>query len=212
MMRPLAVLRPEPGNAATAARIEALGLTAIRLPLFEVRPLVWTPPDPGGFDALLLTSANAVRHAGVGLDLLRALPVVAVGEATARAARTARLAIEAVGSGDVASAVRASGGRRLLHLCGRDHVAAAAASVAVYAAEELPVISARPLDGCVVLVHSVRAARRLATLVERDGVKDLRVAAISDAARLAGPDVAGAVADRPDDTALVALAARTAAD
>jgi uroporphyrinogen-III synthase len=37
MTRSLAVLRPEPGNAATAARIEARGLTAIRLPLFEMR-------------------------------------------------------------------------------------------------------------------------------------------------------------------------------
>ena len=66
MTRPIAVLRPEPGNAATADRIAALGLAAIRLPLFEVRALDWAPPDPAGFDALLLTSANAPRLAGPG--------------------------------------------------------------------------------------------------------------------------------------------------
>ena len=39
MTRPLAVLRPEPGNAATTQAIEALGRRAIRLPLFRVMPL-----------------------------------------------------------------------------------------------------------------------------------------------------------------------------
>ncbi len=119
MTRSLAVLRPEPGNAATVARIEALGLSAIRLPLFAARSLAWTPPDPAAFDALLLTSANAVRHAGAGLDALCGLPVVAVGEATARAARSAGLMVETVGAGDVASVVQASGRTRLLHLAGR---------------------------------------------------------------------------------------------
>lgn len=211
MTRSVAVLRPEPGNAATADAIEARGLRAIRLPLFAVRPLDWTVPDPLRFDGLLLTSANAVRHAGAGLAALTGLPVVAVGSATARAAREAGLAVEAVGTGGVADAVAASGGGRLLHLCGRDHVAGGEA-VAVYAAEILPIDSVARLAGCVALVHSVRAARRLAELVRRDRVTDVRVAAISAAARAAGPDVAGAVAEQPDDATLVRLAARLAAD
>ena len=206
------VLRPEPGNAATAARIEALGLAAIRLPLFAVRPLAWTPPDPASYDALLLTSANAVRHAGAGLDALRGLPVVTVGEATARAARAAGLAVETVGNADVASAVQASGRTRPLHLAGREHVPAGATTIAVYAAEEVPIVDASALSGSVALVHSARAGRRLTELVERDAIADLRVACISEAVRSAGPDAPGAVAVRPDDTSLVALAARLAAD
>src|SRR5690242_6691986 len=97
MSRAVAVLRPEPGNAATAAAIEALGLTAIRLPLFEIHAIDWAPPDATRFDALLLTSANAARHAGQGLAGFRSLPVHAVGEATAAAAREAGLEVVAVG-------------------------------------------------------------------------------------------------------------------
>ena len=86
MSRPIVVLRPEPGNRVTAAAIEGRGLRAIRLPLFAVQPVAWQAPDPAGFDALLLTSANAVRHGGAGLARLLSLPVFAVGEATADAA------------------------------------------------------------------------------------------------------------------------------
>jgi uroporphyrinogen-III synthase len=206
--RALAVLRPEPGNAATAARIEAIGRVAVRLPLFAVQPLAWTPPDPTQFDALLLTSANAVRHAGAGLRVLRSLPVVAVGEATARAARAAGLTVETVGTGDAAAAVGASGRKRLLHLGGRDRTDAGVATIAVYAADPIPVPTAAALAGCVALLHSVRAARRLGELLARDGVTDVRVAALSAAVRAAGPVCPGAVADRPDDATLVALAAR----
>ena len=189
-----------------------MGLTAIRMPLFAVRPLDWTPPDPAGFDALLLTSANAVRHAGAGLARFRGLPVVAVGEVTARAARNAGLTVEIVGTGDAAAAVRASGQSRLLHLAGREHVDVGATVIVVYEAVEVPVATVAPLTGSVALVHSARAARRLAALADRDGVADLRVAAISESVRAAGPDVPGAVAERPDDAALVALALRLAAD
>jgi uroporphyrinogen-III synthase len=34
------------------------------MPLFAIVPLDWTAPDPAQFDGLVLTSANAVRHAG----------------------------------------------------------------------------------------------------------------------------------------------------
>ena len=103
MTRRLAVLRPEPGNSATAARIVAAGFDAVRLPLFAVEPLAWTAPDPGEYDALLLTSANAVRHAGTALDRLRGVPVVAVGQATANAARAAGLTVAITGDGDAAA-------------------------------------------------------------------------------------------------------------
>ena len=58
---PIAVLRPEPGNTATAAWLAAAGFTVRRLPLFEVRPIDWSPPDPADHDAIVFTSANALR-------------------------------------------------------------------------------------------------------------------------------------------------------
>jgi uroporphyrinogen-III synthase len=209
--RPLAVLRPEPGNAATAARIEALGLRAIRLPLFAVRPLDWMPPDTAAIDALLITSANAVRHGGPGLASLRHLPVIAVGQATARAAAAAGFTVEATGEGGVHDVLWRTVGRRLLHLSGRDVAGESGLpGIAVYASEPVRA-DASPLNDSVALIHSPRAAARLAELVE-DRAR-VRIAAISAAAAAAAGDgwAASAVAAQPSDAAVIA-AARTLAD
>lgn len=212
-MRPLAVLRPEPGNAATRARIAAAGGTPIALPLFEVRALDWTPPAPARFDALFLTSANAVRHAGAALATYRDLPVFAVGEATASAARAAALTVTAVGTGDAADLAALANSRgigRALHLAGRDraqdHLPEIADTIAVYASEARDLSDAERamLSGCVALIHSPRAGTRLAVLApDRSAI---RIAAISDAALAAAGLgwAASAVAARPDDDALIA--------
>ena len=219
MSRAIAVLRPEPGNTATAAAIEALGLTAIRLPLFEVHAIDWVAPDASRFDALLLTSANAPRHAGPGLAGLRSLPVHAVGDATAAAARDAGLEVVAVGDRDGAAlvaAAAASGVRRGLLLGGRDRALASdpiiAEAIAVYASDPMavPVEALDRLTGSVVMVHSPRAARRVADLIDRAGIdrRTVRLAAISAAAAQAAGDDWDriAAAATPDDAALTALA------
>ncbi|MBN8816004.1 MAG: uroporphyrinogen-III synthase [Sphingomonas sp.] len=220
MSRAVAVLRPEPGNAATVARVEAAGLTAIRLPLFDVRAVDWTVPDPDRFDALILTSANAPRLAGPGLDALVRLPVFAVGPATAAAARTRGLTIAATGDGDGAEIVATlteRGFTRALLLGGRERRVHAggvvAEAITVYASDPLPMDPAgiASLAGAVALLHSARAAERLASLVG-DARASIRLAAISDAvAAGAGPGWAGvAAAAMPDDASLVALARRLA--
>jgi uroporphyrinogen-III synthase len=224
MSRAIAVLRPEPGNAATAAAIEALGLTAIRLPLFEVHAIDWTPPDVTRFDALLLTSANALRRAGPGLAALRGLPVHAVGDATAAVARDAGLEVVAVGDRDGAAlvaAAAASGVQRALLLGGRDRAVEEhpiiAEAIAVYASEPVAVAleALDQLAGSVVLLHSARAARRVADLIDRAGIdrRTVRLAAISAAAaEAAGGNWEGiAAAASPDDATLIQLA-RTLAD
>lgn len=210
MTRPLAVLRPEPGNAATAARIEAAGLRAIRLPLFAVVPVAWQAPDPADYDALLVTSANAIRHGGRGLDRLRGLPVYAVGEATAAVARSAGFEVQEVGAAGVEAIVARSGGARLLHLVGRDRVDAGIAAVTVYASDPLPVDPA-PLLGSVALVHSARAAARLGEIAP-DRARIALAAISGTAAEAAGAGWAAvAVAAAPTDAALIA-AARALAD
>ncbi|MBN2970620.1 uroporphyrinogen-III synthase [Roseomonas aeriglobus] len=208
MTRALAVLRPEPGNGATAARIEALGHVALRLPLFAIRPLDWNAPDPADFDSLVLSSANAVRAGGPDLARLLPLPVHAVGRATALAAEAAGFTVAAVGEGGV-DALDPPG--RVLRLVGRDHRASSAArTIVVYASEGLtPDLSA--LVDATALLHSPRAAARLADRVaDRSRVA---IAAISAAAlAAAGPGWRmTAVADRPTDAALIA-AALTLAD
>jgi uroporphyrinogen-III synthase len=212
-MTPLAVLRPEPGNAATVGRIEALGLQAIRLPLFEVRALDWSPPDPAGFDALLLTSANAVRFGGPALELLRHLPVLAVGARTAGIARQAGFDVMAEGAADAMSLIataEALGVKRALHLGGRERGIATggpvALAVTVYASEALPIPpeAVRRLAGAIALLHSARAARRLSELADT-GRSTIGIAAISPAvAAAAGPGWASiAIAATPSDAALI---------
>ena len=82
-MKPVLVLRPEPAATATAEKARSLGLEPIVVPLFEIQRVAWDAPDPSAFDALLLTSANAIRIGGDQLQALRGLPVHAVGDRTA---------------------------------------------------------------------------------------------------------------------------------
>jgi uroporphyrinogen-III synthase len=211
MTRPLAVLRPEPGNTATVQRIIAEGLKAISLPLFAIRSLDWRPPSPDQFDTLLLTSANAIRYAGSDLAQLRSLPVIAVGAATGTAAQAAGFIVQHVGRGGAAAALaRAPSSSRVLHLAGRDHVATGCTTIVVYASDPIDV-DPEPLSGSVALVHSARAGARLADVV--GDRRSVAVAAISlAAARAAGPGWSGlAIAGEPTDDALIA-AARTLAD
>lgn len=213
MTLPIAVLRPEPGNAATATAIEALGRRALRLPLFDIVPLPWDGPDPGAHDALVLTSANAVRHASPALARYAALPVHAVGAATAAAARAAGLNVVATGSGDgraLLDAAQAEGVRAALLLTARDRAVAAHPAVSaietVYASEAIDPVDATPLAGSVALVHSRRAAERLAEIVSDRS--HIAVAAISDAAAtgLGGGWRGVTVAARPDNAAVIAAA------
>jgi uroporphyrinogen-III synthase len=214
MKRAIAVLRPQPGNRVTAAAIEGRGRAAIRLPLFEVRPVAWDAPDPAGFDALILTSANAIRHAGPRLSALVSLPVHAVGEATAEAARRAGLPVVSVGRDGAAELVanaEASGIGRALHLSGREHTLRPGGIVAriipVYASEALPVApdAVAGLAGSVALVQSARAAHRLAELVAVPA--RARIALVTASASVAAAAGAGwevtVVAPAPHAEALI---------
>ena len=204
------ILRPQPGADETAARARAMGLEPVVGSLFALRPLAWSPPDPAGFDAVLLTSASAARFGGDGVGAFHTLPCYAVGEATAAAAREAGFADVRTGPSDGAAALamaRSDGARRILHLCGRDRIALdGVIQIPVYAAEPAGRLPAQ-VETMLALLHSPRAAARFATLVgDRRGA--IRIAAISaQAARAAGwgwrsLDIAAA----PRDQALLELA------
>lgn len=216
-MRQLFVFRPEPAARQTVRTAQGLGLDAVSIPLFELQAIDWTVPDVGDFDAMLLTSANTVRMAGDGLAALRALPVHAVGEGTAVAARVAGLGVATVGKGGVDELLaEVPSGARLLHLCGEDKREPTTAgrsitSVAVYRANEnAEVTGLQALEGQAAVVHSPRAARRLAELVSPNARSTIRLAAISEATAEAAGDGWQVVrtASSPRDTELLALAAR----
>jgi uroporphyrinogen-III synthase len=215
-MRRLIVVRPEPGAAATVQSAKALGLDALALPLFEIQPVEWEVPAASGFDGLLLTSANAVRLAGDKLMRLRGLKAFAVGDATAEAARQAGLDIASTGDAGAERLLSSiESDLKLLHLCGEHRTEVAAkqriTAVPVYRSAELPPpVNLGLLAGQTVVVHSPRAGQRLAELVDPARRATVRIAANSQsAADAAGPDwEACEAADRPNDNALLALAAR----
>ena len=205
------VLRPEPGASATVERARKHGLDAVAMPLFEIEAVEWDAPDAAGFDGLLLTSANTVRCGGRQLESLRGLPVYAVGEATAEAAREAGFDIAATGEDGVDRLLGSiEAGLKLLHLCGEarrppEQARQQITPVAVYRAR--PVEVHLP-DNVVALVHSPRAGRRLAELTAKRG--GIAVAAISEAAAEAVGSGWKALeaAEQPNDEALLALAER----
>lgn len=215
---PLIVTRPEPGNRATMARAVALGLDAHAMPLFAARALAWTVPAAADFDALLLTSAQAVRLAGPELASLADLPVHAVGAATAEAAAAAGLTVVATGSADAQRLLDAMTSvkiRKILWLCGEDRSelhprGATLEPLACYAVDPVdpppkwPMLVARPT---VLLAHSARGAARIAALIGPARGRLALVAISPAAAAAAGAGWAElAVPQRPDDAAMLALA------
>ncbi|HEY0445064.1 MAG TPA: uroporphyrinogen-III synthase [Allosphingosinicella sp.] len=220
----LLILRPQPGAGKTAARAAARMLEPVVAPLFTVRPLDWDAPDPADVEGVLLTSANAARHAGEQLGAFIPLPCYAVGDATAAAAREAGFTDVRVGSSDGQRLIRmlaSDGIVRALHLCGQDHIPLDHPQIAltrrrVYAADavaKLPDEARRAIErGAVALIHSARAARLFARLVDEAGLRrdGTAVVAVSEAvAAAAGPGWRSkAFAPAPRDDALLELAAK----
>lgn len=214
----LLVLRPQPGADKTAASAAALGLEPVIAPLFTVTPVAWEAPDPAGYDALMLTSANAPRHAGAGLDLYAGLPCYAVGEATADAARAAGLSDLRTGPSDgnaLVAMMAADGIARVLHLAGVDRTSLDPCGIAidvraVYRADAAATLPAAIAAGGMALLHSPRAGRVLAALTPPELRARVTIAAISSAAsEAAGEGWRGVhVASAPRDAALLELAAK----
>ncbi len=218
-MIPLLVVRPEPGATATLRAAQALELDVRACPIFAIEPVAWQPVRREQVDALLLGSANALRHGGMGLEPLRGLPAYCVGETTAAAAREVGLVIAGVGRGGLQHVLDAIGGvhRRLLRLAGAAHVPLRVppgvtietrivyAAVALPPSRELREALRRP---AVVMLHSAEAAAHFATICPEGDRPRLALATI-------GPRVASAAGEgwarvrtaaQPSDAALLALA------
>lgn len=219
-MKPVIILRPEPGASESAARARRLGLLPRLCPLFEARPIGWEAPPREGFDALLMTSAQAARLGGAQLARYHGLPAYAVGSATARA--MAEAGFQNIVHGDldgsaIAARIAADGHRRLLHLGGTTVTPIGAAPlsiqrVPVYTIGEKAETGLHALlePGAVLLVHSPRAGSRLAALIDPLQRRDLHIIAISPAALDACGRgwASGEAPDRPDDERMLALAVR----
>lgn len=210
----LLVTRPEPGASRTAAALQAAGHTPVVRPLMRTEPLPWALPA-GDFDAVMLTSAAAVRHAGASADPLKRLPALCVGEACAEAARAAGFAHAEVAGADAAAVLqRARDFGRVLHLAGVERTPVtvppevALTVCEVYRARLLPLDDVPALDGA--LLYSQRSARHFAAEWARLGRRQgLLLLAISPAvAAAAGPGWPRLrVAAAPDEASMLAALA-----
>lgn len=193
-MRPLLILRPEPGNGQSVAAARDMGLEVLGAPLFAVEPVAWEAPDPAGFAAILAGSANLFRTGGAKLAGLKELPVLAVGEQTAQAARADGFRVAAQGQGGLQAIARTLAPGRYLRLSGADPVpldlpeGVSVETVTLYAARALPLAQAAQdlLQGpCLVALHSGEAGRHFAAECTRLGLSRGGIALVCLAPRIA---------------------------
>jgi uroporphyrinogen-III synthase len=233
------VTRAAPECHDTALRVSDLGHEAIVSPVLEIESQS-VAFDPAGVQALAFTSAAGVRafaHVAAG----RAWPVLAVGEATADAARRERFTDVRVGAGTgagivaLAHALDPQAGA-IVHVSGEDiasdvvndlcasgftarrliaYRAAFAKSLAPYALELLTHTNAE----AAMLFHSARGAEAFIALARAAGVQHSGAmfgamclsARIAEAARPFGFNEIR-IAAQPRETSLLALLAEHAAD
>ncbi len=237
----LLLTRPLADSGPLRERLEGLGHECLIEPLLDVRFNLDPVLDAGGAQALLFTSANGVRalEARSGFPVIEdravtALPALAVGAATAEAAREAGFTDVRAACGDVdkladlvVSSLRPKDGA-LLHAAGTKAAGNLAGRVTaagfVYrravlyeagAAEKLSgaavtALAAGNLNG--VLLFSPRTAKTFAALVQSAGLsgaaETLTAFCLSENVRRALGDLPGMtvkVAETPDTGALLAL-------
>ena len=232
-MGPKLVLTTRPAADAKSdiAFLKERGIGALAAPMLELTPLKAALPDAGGFDAIVLTSRNAVSMPG--LDAFHNLPCYCVGDATARAATDAGFTKVRTGPGDaegLVSFIEEDSAGRVLWASGTDTAVDLKRELAPYGidVEQVPAYQMVPAgdlppdvegrimggDVGIVLVYSARAGGRFRDLLDQKGLassrEQMELVAIS-------PRVAGLCGDgwhtithaeRPDRPAMMEAAIR----
>jgi len=234
------VTRPRAEAESLAAALAERGVAALVEPLLDIRYRSEGAPDLTGVQAVLCTSANGVR-ALARLCGERALPLFAVGEASAARARREGFSEVHSADGAVGDLVRLvgerlrPGGGRLLHVAGSEVAGDLAGELrgrgfmveraVLYEACPVAALSAatvRALAGGIVdfaLFFSPRTAAIFARLAAEAGVGEamrsvsaVSISAAADGALAALRFRARHVADRPDQPSLLAALDRLLAE
>lgn len=223
MTATILVVRPEPGLAATMAAAKEMGLNALGYPLFTIEPREWSAPDPASIDALLIGSANAIRHGGAALEPLKGKRVHAVGQATADAAREAGFEVASSGVGGLQNVLdtmleNAPAPGHLLRIAGADHVPLTAPEgirvTTQVAYEAVPLELPEPLRALqelnlIVLLHSAAAAKQFARESRRLALDRSRISLAAIGPRVAESAGTGwraiHVCEAPNDRALLEM-------
>lgn len=218
----LLIIRPQPGGDATAKRAKTLGIETTVIPLFEVRSVAWVMPANQTYDAVMITSANALVHGGAELRQLGDLPVLAVGASTAKRARAIGLDVTVTGELGVGALLETAAGQNfksILWLTGAEHIAVNAPvtlnvdCIVVYEAHSLPppaTLATALRSPMITALHSPRAACVFSEMCNDLGIDKSRQSlavfspAIAKAAGLGWRCIA--VAAHPNDAALLSVA------
>jgi uroporphyrinogen-III synthase len=223
------VTRPQADSERTAAALEALGHEVLMAPLMRIEPVAIDLA--GTWSAIVITSANALQAVPATAGGVKTLPVFAVGDRSAEAARRAGFAEVSSANGDIKDLVRLVAARAvgakapLLYLAGEDRSGDLVAQLAAHGidaemkvvyrivAEVFPPVLAAALESGdidAVLHFSRRSAELFVEGARSSGVagpaEDVRHLCLSS--QVAEP-LAGAgrisVAARPEEAALIAL-------
>lgn len=97
------VTRPSPDDEATAAALRARRFEVLQAPMLRFEPVAFHDDLDALYGAVVVTSANALRGLGLKGHRLLELPLFAVGEHTAEAARRTGFTHVMPASGDAAA-------------------------------------------------------------------------------------------------------------
>jgi uroporphyrinogen-III synthase len=193
------VTRPHPDDEATAAALRARGLEVLLAPMLRFEPVAFHDDLDANYGAVIVTSANSLRGIAphlAGSRLLK-LPLFAVGQRTAEAARAAGFDHVIAAEGDAAglrdkvvASVRARELKKagtLLYLAGADLARDLAGelgergfNVVTHTTYRMIPVSSLPRDACdgfaanrieAVLHYSRRSARAFLEAARAAGVE-----------------------------------------
>lgn len=208
----VAVTRPEPMASGTADRLTDLGFVPLKAPLFTLVPGEG-PGDPSGIGAIALTSRNGARCLACD-PRFHALPVFAVGRATATQAQRAGFGDVRSADGDMEALLHAlrDAPEPIVHMCGDAQAGDLVGRLLARGQQasrrilyRMAPVAALPSPGgplAAVLLYSPRAA---AALAERASGPWCRATCVALSPAVAAP-LGGrrcVVAARPDEEALL---------
>ena len=193
------VTRPQPDDETTASALRAKGFEVLQAPMLRFEPVAFQDDAEARYGAVVITSANALRGIASHLkdSTLLKLPLFAVGEHTASAARNAGFENVIPANSDagslrdlIAASVKTKGlrkGSTLLYLAGADLARDLAGelgqrgfSVVTHTTYRMAAVASLPRDVCdafaanqveAVLHYSRRSARAFLEAVGSAGVE-----------------------------------------
>lgn len=218
------ITRPEPGGSRTLNALLARKVDAVSIALTAIQPLHFHAPDTD-FEALIITSQNAIVHGATLLALHKSKLVFAVGQRTAEALRGLNHNhVEwAETAHDLVPRIIAHQPNRVLYVCGQTRrpeleIGLTAAGISVEAIEVYKALKAENLykklqvffastTNSIILFHAPSAVEAFVSAINNQNLHDkVRFLCMSAAIAEDLPEnwqKNAIIAKRPDDAAML---------